>query len=489
MANITYDEGAHLLRRMGFGGSPEEIEDLVSRGRESAVDYLINYDLIDNPIEDILETAFPTIPPPNHSGRTLNLGAQWWEARMRITRRQFEEKMTLFWHNHFATALSKVSNPLMYLQNLTLRNYALARFDDLLLKAAQEPAMSVWLDGVTNVSGRPNENFARELQELFTMGIRDVVTGEPNYSESDVKEVARAFTGWKFKGGEDPRPNKLKKVKFLFNADEHDNGSKTIYGRAANYGGEDVVTIICARRATARFLVTNLFEFFVYPLTESVEDKTTIEKYADVYMNTDHSIKAVVRAIFTSDEFFGERARFALVKTPPELIFGSLRMLGVNRTDDSKELLNNGSSISNRLRSMGLEPFNPPSVAGWDLNLAWINSATLLERYNFASDLTSKLHPIFRPPGGGTIEYTGPTTTNDLYKKYARPTAEETVGSFLRVLGPLEVDGETFATLKTYLETDDNGSPAQFVPDDPTIDNRVRGLVHLIMCLPAFQLN
>lgn len=487
MANITYDEGAHSLRRMGFGGPPEEIEDLVSRGREAAVDYLINYDLIDNPIEDILETAFPLIPPPNFSGRTGNLSSQWWQARMRLTRRQFEEKMTLFWHNYFATALSKVSNPLMYLQNVTLRNYALARFDDLVLKVAQDPAMSVWLDGVTNVRGRPNENFARELQELFTMGTRDVVTGEPNYDESDVKEIARAFTGWKFKGGEDPPPRKLKKVKFLFNADEHDNGSKTIYGRAANYGGEDVVTIICGRRATARFLVKKFFEFFVYPLTESAEDKTTIERFADVYMNTDHSIKAVVRAVFTSDEFFGERARFALVKTPPELIFGSLRMLGVNPTDDAQELKKNG--ISTRLGSMGLAPFNPPSVAGWDLNLAWISSATLLERYNFASGLTSKLHPIFRPPGGAIIEYTGPATTNDLYKKYARPTAEETVGSFLRVLGPLDVDVETFATLKRYLETDDNGSPTQFAPDDPTIDNRVRGLVHLIMCLPAFQLN
>ena len=491
MANITYDDGAHLLRRMGFGGAPEQIEDLVSRGRESAVDYLVNYELIDNPIEDILETAFPVIPPPHFSGRSGNLGSLWWQARMRITRRQFEEKMTLFWHNHFATALSKVSNPLMYLQNLTLRKYALARFDDLLLKVAQDPAMLVWLDGVTNVGGRPNENFARELQELFTMGIRDVVTGEANYGESDVKEIARAFTGWKFKGGEDPQPNKLKKVKFLFNADEHDNGSKTIYGRTANYGGEDVVTIICARRATARFLIKKFFEFFVYPLTESDEDKTTIEKFADVYVNADHSIKAVVRAIFTSDEFFSERARFALVKTPPDFIFGSLRMLGVNLTGDAQELRKNGAftSISARLGSMGLAPFNPPSVAGWDLNLAWISSATLLERYNFASGLTSKLHPIFRLPNGAVIEYSGPTTTIDLYKKYTRATAEETVRSFLRVLGPLDVDAETFAALETYLETDDNGSPTQFVTDDPTIDNRVRGLVHLIMCLPVFQLN
>ena len=158
---------------------------------------------------------------------------RWWFTRMVHTQRQFEEKMTLFWHNHFATASSKVDDIFMIVQNLTLRNNALDRFDDLLLKVAQDPAMLLWLDGVTNVSGQPNENFSRELQELFTMGIKDVVTGEPNYTEQDVKEIARAFTGWKFfRPRDNPSP-----YAFLFfeNPPEHDDKIKTVYGQTLNF--------------------------------------------------------------------------------------------------------------------------------------------------------------------------------------------------------------------------------------------------------------
>ncbi|HWP43851.1 MAG TPA: DUF1800 family protein, partial [Blastocatellia bacterium] len=184
MANLTFDEAAHLLRRMGFGGPPEEINDLVSRGREGAVDYLIDYDQIDNSaMEGVLERSFDFSNPDDMRSFTPTEIRRWWFTRMVLSRRQFEEKMTLFWHNHFATALSKVQEFPMYLQNLTLRQHALDRFDTLLLKVAQDPAMLVWLDGITNVRGRPNENFARELQELFTMGPNDVVTGEPNYTE------------------------------------------------------------------------------------------------------------------------------------------------------------------------------------------------------------------------------------------------------------------------------------------------------------------
>src|SRR6266513_629649 len=189
------------------------------------------------------------------------------------TRLPFEEKLTLFWHNHFATAISKVPEILMYIQNLTLRQNALGRFDDLLLRVAQDPAMLVWLDGITSARGKPNENFARELQELFTMGIVDVVTGERNYSEDDVKEIARAFTGWKIAP---PRgvPNPFA-FGFFVNPDEHDNTAKTIYGQTANFGGEDIVTLIAGRRPTARFLARKLIETFVYPLNGTSNDAAT----------------------------------------------------------------------------------------------------------------------------------------------------------------------------------------------------------------------
>src|SRR6185436_5660556 len=201
MASLDYDGAAHLFRRMGFGGNTDEIDDLASRGREGAVDYLIGYNQIDNSaLDSLLLQSFDFLTPPVDNNQ-LNNGEirRWWFTRLVHTKRPFEEKLTLFWHNHFATSSSKVQDFLMYNQNLTLRQHALDRFDDLLMAVAKDPAMLVWLDGVTNVLGSPNENFGRELQELFTMGINDVVTGEPNYTEQDVKEVARGFTGWNYR--------------------------------------------------------------------------------------------------------------------------------------------------------------------------------------------------------------------------------------------------------------------------------------------------
>ncbi|HEU4388920.1 MAG TPA: DUF1800 family protein, partial [Blastocatellia bacterium] len=264
MAKITRDEAAHVLRRMSFGGSPRDIDDLASRRREGAVDALLDYESASNQaLDDLLQKRFnPRKFTPKDD---LQL---WWIIRMVLTARPFEEKMTLFWHNHFATALDKVEYDLMYVQNQMLRANALSRFDSLLLNVSKDPAMLVYLDGANSSSGHPNENYAREIEELFTMGVTDVVTGERNYTEQDVKEIARAFTGWRF------RQKGEKRFAYISYLDEgqHDNGQKTIYGRRANFSTEDVITTICERRATARFLVKKLFEFFVYPLSDSSED-------------------------------------------------------------------------------------------------------------------------------------------------------------------------------------------------------------------------
>ena len=474
MAILTYDEAAHLLRRLGFGGPPDEINDLVARGREGAVDYLINYENIDNKaMDDALTVAGLT---ENRIGDNVPI---WWLARMLLTRRQFEEKMTLFWHNHFATALSKVPYNQIYVQNLTLRQSALDRFDSLLLKVAQDPAMLVWLDGVSNVLGNPNENFARELQELFTMGVKDLITGEANYTEKDVREIARAFTGWTFK-----QKAKLKfrfQLRFFVNEGQHDNTSKQIYGQTGNLSGEDVTSLIAARRATPRFLVKKLFEFFVYPLDlTNPDDRTTLEKFADMYLTNDHSIKAVVRAIFVSDEFFSDRARFALIKNPIEFVVGAIRMLGA--------VYNPGAAVFPpvlplrvRAKQMGLDLMNPPDVAGWHLNLGWFNTAAMLERYNFANDFANtRLFDATK---------TQVWLTGDQLKKYTDPSAQKTVENFLSVLGPLKASPEIAQVLTDYLETDDDENHVDFVVNDATVDKNVRGLLRLVLCLPQFQLN
>src|ERR1044072_982752 len=243
MASLSFDEGAHLLRRAGLGGTSGEIDDLVARGREGAVDFLLNYTQIDNSeLNNLLTQSFDFLVPPTEQKEISNGEIRrWWFTRFAYTKRPFEEKLTLFWHNHFATSSSKVQDFLMYNQNLTLRQHALDRFDDLLMAVAKDPAMLVWLDGVTNVLGRPTENFGRELQELFTMGINDVVTGEPNYTEQDVKEIARAFTGCNYQ--------RTALSKSQINATQHDNTVKTIYGQTLNFSGEDVIQIISAKRA------------------------------------------------------------------------------------------------------------------------------------------------------------------------------------------------------------------------------------------------
>jgi uncharacterized protein (DUF1800 family) len=472
---LSYTEASYLLRRAGFGGTPPEVESLAELGREGAVDFLLNYETIDN---SAMESAISKIDVVASGevliveGRPESLFSmemrRWWLARMIMTKRPFEEKMTLFWHHHFATSLEKVFQQLMMQQNMTLRQYGLDRFDTLLIKIAKDPAMLVWLDGETNQKTNPNENFARELQELFTMGTHDVVTGEPNYTEKDVKEIARAFTGLKFK---------IKKkggYKVTLREHLHDFGSKTIYGRVANYNADDVVDIISARRATARYLVTRIFRFFVFPLTSSAEDKAIIERFADIYFSSDHSVKTLMREIFISDEFFSNRARNALVKSPTELIVGSFRMLGAKYSPVPTS--EHDFDFFLRSRRMGQSLFQPPDVNGWEVGRGWINTTAMIERFNFASHITSSRD-----------EKLG--VTNDLLQSYTRPTARETVENFLKALGPLEVGSEMVTKLTSYLESDEQGNKVEFVINDTTIDNRIRGLVHLIMCLQEYHLS
>src|SRR5215471_14576380 len=261
MTAMTPEEGAHLLRRLCFGGTSDEINNLVSMGREGAVDYLVNYDNIpddaltalagDGKSPTVASASFNFSDPNNNNNFNDNEIKRWWMSRMVLTKRQFLEKMTLFWHNHFATALSKVARQYMYLQNLTFRAHALDQFDTLLLSVAQGPAMLIWLDTITNVKGRANENWARELQELFTMGQNNLVTGQPNYTQFDITQIARAFTGWTFRKTPGGGPFDYQ---FLVNAAQHDDGQKTIYGNTANFSGQDVITTIAGREATGQFL-------------------------------------------------------------------------------------------------------------------------------------------------------------------------------------------------------------------------------------------
>ena len=451
MSEWTYEQAAHLLRRAGFGGTPDDVEFLLRLGREGAVDYLVNYERVDDSaMERALETQrFLEV----ERGRQLSLGQiqQWWLYRMLHTRRPLLEKMVLFWHDHFATAVSKVvSRELMLRQNELFRRLALGNFRELLVEVSKDPAMILWLDNNTNVKGHPNENYARELFELFSMGIEDVITGEPNYTERDIQEAARAFTGWTVRRGH-----------FFFNGRQHDYGTKTVLGETGEFNGEDVVDIVVKQRATGRYLAKKLWEYFVYPDPEP----EIIEEVADVYFESHYDLRAVVRYILLHDAFYSERALFANVKSPVEFVVGAIKHL---RMEVPPRFLLGPLALMEQVL------FNPPTVAGWDWGLSWINTATLLVRYNAASALTSaRARDVRFDPTRllGSGEFKSP---------------EEVVDRLLWALGPLRVPEATRSALVEFLA---QGSGGAFVLDRRTLDRQVRGLVHLILTLPEYQLN
>lgn len=487
MKTLAYKDAAHLLRRVGFGGPPDEITTFVKMKREKAVDQLINYSDIDNSeMERRLTPAYEFIHATSPNDLNVNnFNAveirSWWVSRLYYSRRTFEEKMTLFWHNFFATSLDKVPVEHMYVQNLDLRQFALARFDDLLLRVSQGAAMLIWLDSVTSTRTSPNENFARELQELFTMGTNDVVTGEPNYTEQDVKEISRAFTGWRFRPvAGDPSPFAYE---FFVDENQADFGSKTIQGQTANFTGEDVIKLFANKRATGRYLVKRLFEFFVYPLdSNNAQDRATINKFADVYFASDHSIKELVRAIFVSDEFFSTRARLALVKNPVEFAIGAMKMLKTEYrpgTPDKREV-----TIEESLRAMGMDLFSPPDVFGWDLNLGFVTNDAMLERFNFA-DLICQGNSA-DPEGLGGVFPVHPLHLLD----YAVVDAKQTMKSFLHLLGELSLDKKTTKELTRFLNLDFRGADIGWdISDAGTRYGKLQGFARLILCLPESQMN
>lgn len=340
---------AHLLRRAGFSANKKQVEDLQALTLEQIVDRL-------------LHTEEPSPSPPilpeedKKNGKTkLQL---WWLNTMRHTSNPLLEQMTLFWHNHFTSAFYKVRREsLMAKQNVLLRKHALGNFRQFVYEISTDPAMMVWLDCNTNVKKSPNENYARELMELFTLGIG-------HYSEQDVKEVARALTGWKV----DPKSEKA-----LFIGKLHDGGDKTIFGRTGKYDLRSTVDLIVNQPACSKFIATKLWNYLVYPNPS----EEVIAPVADEFAKSGLETKSLLRAIFASDEFYSDRAYLAVVKSPVEYVTGILRAF-------PEVQLKKEEMILAAMNLMGQDLFNPPNVAGWPGGTAWLNSSMLLARYNFA---------------------------------------------------------------------------------------------------------
>ncbi len=416
---------AHLMRRAGFGAPREELEARVAKGYEATVEELLHPEEQPPIDEALLYRVFPGYegalgPPINQAD---------WVYRMINTKRPLEEKMALFWHQLFATGNSKVDNPPELTQQIAmLRKYGLGSFRDLLVELAKSPAMIYWLDNNGNHNGAINENWGRELMELFSLGVG-------NYSEEDIKEASRAFTGWTVAPKIPRNPLGRFYWKFEYKPEDHDDGEKTFLGQTGRFNGSDVIDIIASQPASPRFLARHLYNFFVAdePQVPSwnitpPQDPEAIQTLVDVYHESNYDIRSMLRVLFNSDFF--KNARFARVKSPAELVVGTVRLVG--NFNGPRPGFN---SLAFECAYQGQELLNPPSVESWHTGSEWIDGGALVRRVNFASGLL------------GNTSLPGIRSVVEHLRSQGDLSPAELVAACLDAVGPLEVSESTHAEL------------------------------------------
>lgn len=346
---------AHLYRRAGFGATPAELDTAVKAGPMNAVQTLLSET---TEPQSYLTQMSSLADASLATGNPERLSA-WWAYRMLSTPAQLLEKMTLFWHGHFATSAEKVQDAeLMFVQNQLLRKFAVGDFAGLLLEISRDPAMLVYLDSASNRKAHPNENFAREIMELFCLG-------EGNYTEQDIRELARCFTGWE-----------VKRRKFRFNRYQHDSGTKSVLGDSGTFGGEEGVGIVVGQDSAALFIAAKLVKYFV--MDEPQPSPELLAPLANFLRDQDMQIGPTVQKILSSNLFYSKHSVGRKVRSPVELAIGFLRTLD-GSTDSYK--------LAEALQRLGQGLLYPPSVKGWDGGRTWINSSTLLARSNLIRSL------------------------------------------------------------------------------------------------------
>ena len=458
------EAAAHLARRAGFGATPSELDQFADMGLDRAVDFFVRFEGADNSTLESDLLRLTTIQPPAAApvyDLTRVPGIQrWFLHRMAFTRRPLEEKMTYFWNLLFTSGISKVNDTTLLLnQNKTERQLAVGRFDDLVLAITKDPAMIIWLDNFTNRKGRPNENYARELMELFTLG-------EGHYAESDVQEVARSLTGWTITK---LRTEPASEYRFYFDAAGHDGGVKTILGQTGEWDGGDAIRIILGHTdpegsVSGRWLGRLLWTFFGYPDPPA----WVVGELASVYAATDHSIRAMLDHLFRMPEFYETHSRRAIVRSPVEYIVAATRNLDA-RTDFQ--------TATNSLIPMGQYLFNPEDARGWEGDLTWINTGTVFSRASFANALATN-----RTGRGSYIDPAALVAGRPL------ATAADVVSAVADRLGLSEAPARSRAVWESYVSARDDGSRGTWTNTPANVDKKVRGLVHLLLTSPEYQL-
>lgn len=449
--NTEREKIAHLLRRAGFGYGRAELDAAVIRGRDAVLEDLLNPERVSDPAESQYPSSAISYDQPAY----LPL---WWLLRMLTTTRPLQEKMTLFWHGHLTSSIRK-TNQLRFTiinQNEFYRRNALGSFRELILGASKDPAMILYLDNNTNRRGRPNENYARELFELFTLG-RD-----RGYTESDIRESARAFTGWFQRDGA-----------FQFVAAQHDNGQKTIFNRTGNWDGTDVCEMAVAHPSTGSYLAAKLWSFFAYEHPEP----EIVDALAEEYFRSRYEIRAVLLALFTHPAFYSDKAYRSLIKSPTELVAGFFRSLNAHPggiTDDIRLQL--ARALAAVATATGQVLFDPPDVAGWPGGADWVSTSSLLSRYNFAATAARDGYP------GITTDIAGMLASHNL------STPPHIVDYFADLMLDNDITTNQRDALVDYLSRNDDGASNTFTLNPATINKKVRGLIHLIATTPQYQL-
>lgn len=443
---FTRGLAAHLLRRTGFGADPAAVENVLQQGLVDTVDQLF----LDHPDEDAeYQKLFDALNGRLENFTDAESCRAWWLNRMLTTKNPFREKLALFWHGHFATSNNKVDNTRLMLQQIDLfREHAWGNFPALVQAVAKDPAMLIWLDGESNTKEHPNENFARELMELFTCGIG-------NYTEADVQAAARAFSGWH-----------RNESGFVFNADVHDAEVKQFLGKRGRFNGNDIIDILMAQPATPTFIATKLLKYFATP--DPAPD--VIAEAAEVLDRGQLNIKWFLRELFTSEYFYSDACYRKQVASPVDFVVGTFRTLQVRQP--ARELLG-------PLSSLGQELLAPPNVKGWDGGKKWINSSTLAARVEFANMVATldggdnSWSPNF------PVETVVPTETN-------KPA--EVVQRLVDVLFQGEIPDETRKDLEQFIVSNESGPQPDTFRDDPGFrKDRTRQLLSIMLGLPEYQ--
>jgi uncharacterized protein (DUF1800 family) len=458
-----------LYRRAAFGATHDELRRAVKDGPQITLDRLLAGDAAAKEYEPLIAETGASIAK---GGEETALRG-WWLYAMLNSGHPLREKMTLFWHNHFATSIAKVrSTEAMYAQNQSLRRHALGKFGPLLAEISRDPAMLVWLDSNRNIKGQANENYAREVMELFTLGVG-------HYTEPDIREAARAFTGWHTDGD-----------KFTFAARFHDDGPKTVLGQTGPWDGTDVQRIILARPETARFIVRKLYTHLIAEAPQPTD--ALLEPLAERFRHSDYDIADVVTTILRSRHFFSEYAYRQRIKSPVEYALGVVR--AVRPSAAPRDLVG-------QLEAMGQSLFAPPNVKGWPGGRTWLNSATVLARQNFAQTMlggATAPMPIPAPPADAPAQGVVVVTevTPDARGTNEPPRDQDDVVSFIErekvtepaaivnLLADLLLQGDIAEETRTKL----TAYFAEGKPEKAAWQQRVRETAHALMTLPEYTL-